>query len=117
VVDAMSAGEGTPGASITISSDNLTVGRGITNFGGTTVFYLPPGSYGVSGSLDNATRASPVLLSEGNSSIVVLTFPGSSDSALVYTYLLIGTGVLGIGISAAIWVRVYRNRADGIRPV
>jgi hypothetical protein len=116
VIDATSAGGGAPGASITVSSGNLTVSRGITNFGGTAVFYLPPGSYGISGSLGNTTKASTVVLSAGNSTVVVLTFPGSGGSGLTYAYLLTGTGIIGIGISAFIWVRVYRNRAGVVRP-
>jgi hypothetical protein len=110
VVDTLVAGAATPGASITVSVGNMTISQARSGFGGAAVFYLPQGSYDVSGTFDNVTRTAGVLAVANNSSMVALNFPGAGDQGLIYAYLLIGTGAAGLIASILVWAKVYRGR-------
>jgi hypothetical protein len=110
VVDTVVAGAATAGANITVSAGNVTIGQARSGFGGAAAFYLPQGSYDVSGTFDNVTRTAGVLAVANDPSVVTLNFPGAGDQGLIYVYFLIGTGVAGLVASVLVWAKVYRGR-------
>jgi hypothetical protein len=110
VVDAAVGGKGAPGATITISADNITIAHARTGAAGTAVFYVPQGTYDVVGNFDNVTQGASVLTVLNNSSAITLNFPGPGGQGFTYAYLLIGTAVAGLAASALVWVRVYRGK-------
>jgi len=110
VVDAVTGGKAAPGASITISADNITIAHARSGTGGTAVFYVPQGSYDVVGTFDNVTEGASVLTVLNNSSAIALNFPGSGGQSFAYAYLLIGTAAAGLIASALVWAKVYRGK-------
>ena len=76
VVDTLVAGDATPGAAVVISTGNTTISLAKSGFGGVAEFYLPPGSYNITGTFDNMTRTAGVLAQENGSSVVTLNFAG-----------------------------------------
>jgi hypothetical protein len=110
VVDTALGGKPASGAVLTVYSDNMTIDRVVSGDEGASVFYLLPGSYNITATLDNTSRTNLFTARAGNSSVVSIDFPVSTASGTEYTYLLWATAVVGLLGSAAVWVKIYTGR-------
>jgi hypothetical protein len=112
-VSTLVGGIETAGASVAVSMSGG--GEIAAAIGGTepAVFFLPLGDYTVTATLRNTTQTDDILSQTGKSSSIVFDLLGQSGSLAPYNltyYLLLATGLVGAAISAAVWIKVYRNR-------
>jgi hypothetical protein len=112
VVKTVSDGASVSGAVVTIEDANGTVAVE-TSVTGETVFYVPPGDFTVTGTYLGGAETT-ALTTDGTSGAgqslqVTLQFAGGSGETL--TYLLLAALGIGVILSGAVWVTVYRRRA------
>jgi hypothetical protein len=68
----------------------------------------------VTATLRNTTQTDDILSQTGKSSSIVFDLLASNGSPAPYGldyYLLLATGLMGAAASAAVWIKVYRNRS------
>ena len=100
-------GKALSGAAVSLRSGNATVARASARNGATT-FYLPQGNYTVEAMFGNSTQVDSVVAQAGRESNVTFDFVATTNAPS--SYLLIGTGIVGIAASLWVWIRVYRRR-------
>ncbi len=102
---------GTPvsGINVTMALDGTRVAA-VPSVSGLATFYLPPGNYSVSADHGNSTVVGGVRAQNGSLSSVTLEFgstPPAGSQLLVYS--LAATALIGVTLSALVWVRAYRK--------
>jgi len=116
VVKTLSSGSPASGAEVSLYSDGTVATE--ASSGGAAVFYVPPGNYTVSGTFDGevvtydlTTHGAAIA---GVSLPVTLEFNGGSSETL--TYVLLGALGIGVVITGAIWMTVYRRSRVRVAP-
>jgi hypothetical protein len=102
-------GSSVSGVSVTMALNGTQVAALSTDTGLAT-FYLPYGNYSVSADYKNSTAQAFVRAQNGSISSVTLDFgstPPTGTQLLVYS--LAATGLIGVTLSALVWVRAYRR--------
>jgi hypothetical protein len=104
-------GQPVSGVSVDLSEGGVSVANG-SSVGGVATFYVLPGNYSIAGAYGNYTSTGAVAAQGGVQSSVSLAFsvPAQSTTSSILTDVLAGTAVLGVAISAVVWVRAYRKR-------
>jgi hypothetical protein len=111
VVDTEANGKPVSGANVILSEGGSQVANA-SSVDGEATFYVLAGNYTVAGSYGNSTATGAVDAPDGVQSTISLTFIGSSQYSTgeLLSYLLVGTALVGIAISAFVWVRAYRKQ-------